>query len=237
MAIIKMEMTEYNSMVESIKSLELTKSSNLEDIKELKSNIIDQKKEFSDYQTNSGKTVRVITETRNEEILLQIRPRYDWRHQLIHHLNSHFTDHEILDTIQRELFTKTHAIDHPVQTIETFGLDEYIDKIKSDYHEQLDRDTREKLEKLDILNPQLKELHTEVNDLKRTRTSLEKSLETFEEISEKLEYTQDQLDIYDETFRNLKGSGFFGKLKFLNFIDAVKLPEPSVILNYFKQTR
>ena len=237
MATIKMEMSEYNSVVESIKSLELTKSSNLEDIKELKSTIIDQKKEFSDYQINSGKTVRVITENRTEEMLMIIRPKYDWRHQLIHMLQSHRSDSEILESMQRELFTKTHAIDHPVQTIETFGLDEYIDKIKSDYHEQLDRETREKLEKLYVLDPQLKELHTEVNDLKRTRTSLEKSLETFDTNVEKLKHLETQLETYDGVFRNLKGSSFFGKLMFVNFVNSVKLPPIKAALSYFTKNR
>ncbi len=191
MAQIKMDVSEYETMKENAKLLQIS----LDREKELQGQIEALNKEKIKVLEDAKMQVIHIKKERREEVLLsKYKPE-----RVIELLKRQLTQQgynstfAAIEHIQETFSEKTHVTSFPVEEYTTKGLDEVKQEIAIQLKKQIDDDTKAKLEEAERLLKSHSANITKIQELEKVNTGLTTFQEGLEKEITDLKTTQEEL--------------------------------------------
>lgn len=230
MAIIKMDVSEYETLKENAKLLQTS----LDREKELQSQIQKLNQEKIKALEDAKMQVVHITKTEHTEYLLYKKEPADVIKNLLnflkingnHYSISTLADHTV-PKIQETFFDKAKTVSFPNEEYTTKGLDDVKAEIRIQLNKELSEDIKQKLQSAELNQAKYSEVVNKVKTLENELTKKQKSIDSldasFTDLTEKLEeskkYTS-TLQNYEQKIEEIKKLvnkkySFFEKFKVL----------------------
>ena len=227
MATVTMDSSEYELMKENKSLLEQA----LQREKSLSEEVDRLNKEKIKVLEESSKKISIIRKNRSEEYVMTTNNAYnslEHFHNLVRNASNRDSPYSYkfdFDYIIKNLFTKTKTVDNEQVSYEVVGLDEARTEIEKKIKEDIDRDIKNKLLKLSILEVDHKIVVNKLTEANKQITSLTNHINLVEasnkDLNNMLALNLEEKFCRANIIQELKQRTLFNPRKVLNRIESI----------------